>query len=141
MSIQQAMNSMLFSAQIGAGLYAHSSAGKNRAEVKKIKKEKSFLEKEQQQLYKQLDKEIDKHPQDPFFLTMKDRAEAGYAQKFEDIALRIHKQNPTTKSFKSLQKAVSNKTEKQQAFKDRIELLKASGREDLLKYFEKGGNE
>lgn len=44
MSIQQATNNVLFSAQIGAGLYAHSPAGKAKkedarlaSEVKKIK--------------------------------------------------------------------------------------------------------
>lgn len=37
MSIQQAMNNMLFSAQVGAGLYAHSPAGKKQAEIRQLK--------------------------------------------------------------------------------------------------------
>lgn len=141
MSIQQAMNNMLFSAQVGAGLYAHSPAGQAQAEVKKLEKEKSFLKEEQQQVYKTLDEGIKKYPQDPFYSTMKAKAEASYTQKFEDIALRIHKQRPDTKSFESLKEAIANKNEKKQAFEKRKEALKLLGREDLLKYFEKGGNE
>lgn len=141
MSIQQAMNNMLMSAQFGAGLYAHSPAGKTQAEVYNLKKEKSFLEKEQQEVYKKLDEEIKKNPNDDFYSTMKAKAEAGYAQKFEDIALKIHKQKPTTKSFESLQEAVANKNEKKQSFEDRIKILKAAGKEDILKYFEKEDKE
>lgn len=37
-SIQQSFNQMLMSAQIGAGLYAHSPAGKQQAEIRSIKR-------------------------------------------------------------------------------------------------------
>ena len=37
MSIQQVMNNMLMSAQIGAGLYAHSPSGQKQAEYRKTK--------------------------------------------------------------------------------------------------------
>lgn len=46
-SIQQSFNQMLMSAQIGAGLYAHSSVGKETAEARKlIKKDIPKNEKE-----------------------------------------------------------------------------------------------
>lgn len=38
-SIQQSLNQMLMSAQVGAGLYAHSPAGKEQAEVSRIKRD------------------------------------------------------------------------------------------------------
>lgn len=45
-SIQQSFNQMLMSAQIGAGLYAHSSVGKEAAEARKLKKDMSKNEKQ-----------------------------------------------------------------------------------------------
>ena len=45
-SIQQSFNQMLMSAQIGAGLYAHSPAGQEAAEVRKLKKNNPKIEKQ-----------------------------------------------------------------------------------------------
>ena len=44
-SIQQSFNQMLMSAQFGAGLYAHSPAGKRMAEVRDIGTEQKVLTK------------------------------------------------------------------------------------------------
>lgn len=45
-SIQQSFNQILMSAQIGAGLYAHSPVGKEAAEVRKLKRDMPKIEKQ-----------------------------------------------------------------------------------------------
>ena len=45
-SIQQSFNQILMSAQIGAGLYAHSPAGKEAAELRKLKRDMPKIEKQ-----------------------------------------------------------------------------------------------
>ena len=42
-SIQQSLNQMLMSAQLGAGFYAHSPAGKRMAQVRDIETEQKVL--------------------------------------------------------------------------------------------------
>lgn len=48
-SIQQALNQMLQSAQIGVGLYAHTPEGQKRAEIAGLKKDIPKLEKMREQ--------------------------------------------------------------------------------------------
>lgn len=45
MSIQQSLNQMLMTAQIGAGFYAHSPEGQRQAQIKQLEKEQSLLDK------------------------------------------------------------------------------------------------
>lgn len=45
MSIQQSLNQMLMTAQIGAGFYAHSPEGQRKAQIKQLEKEQSLLDK------------------------------------------------------------------------------------------------
>lgn len=45
-SIQQSFNQMLMSAQIGAGLYAHSPAGQEAAEVRKLQRTEPKIQKQ-----------------------------------------------------------------------------------------------
>lgn len=45
-SIQQSFNQMLMSAQIGAGLYAHSPAGQEEAEVRKLQRTEPKIQKQ-----------------------------------------------------------------------------------------------
>ena len=46
MNIQQSLNQALFQGQIAAGLYAHSPAGKEQAEISRIKKNMPRIQKQ-----------------------------------------------------------------------------------------------
>lgn len=117
MSIQQAMNNMLFSAQIGAGLYAQSPAVKNKTKIKeketaiRAENRKADLETEA------LAGEVGKNK----------NFEKSYYARTKRIA-KLHEEmfelNPTEKRYQSYLNAVKEKEEAKKQYKDRVKFLK-----------------
>jgi len=89
-SIQQSLNQMLMSAQLGAGLYAHTPAAKSKAEWKN-------LEKRDEAVQKQLDIVEPKVGVEP------SEADPVYTKAFKeqtDIARQKYELKPTEESYK-----------------------------------------
>ena len=90
-SIQQSFNQMLMSAQIGAGLYAHSSVGKEAAEVKKLKKDMPKIEKQMELTGDNIEPESSESEDQAFTEALKKNTEQ---------AKRLFELRPTEKNFK-----------------------------------------
>lgn len=140
MSIQQALNNMLMSAQIGAGFYAHSPAGKTQAEIKKLKTDYEQVN----QLYPNWGepKEGEEHTSDVIVKQQTERAEklASLQPTKENIARasEIRSQYETqgiedtfksaeTKALESLSNKINSLTERLKSFENRKSIIRKRG--------------
>lgn len=122
MSIQQSINQMLMSAQIGAGFYAHSPTGQKQAAYKEAKKE--------------FQKTEEKYPQwsEP---TTEDEV-AIYeqmSQRQADLASKMYSIKPTETNYEQYKNALSGLTERiegkaslKAGLKERKEIIKGGKR-------------
>lgn len=138
MSIQQAMNNMLMTAQVGAGLYAHSPTGQKQAEYRKTKIDYQKAEAHEvdwrepgsgeetvsdllaEQQAKRAEKMAMLKPTPENIKRAAEDREA-YEASMEDYA---PKKSAETQAFQSLADKISALTEKLGAFEKRKSILK-----------------
>lgn len=118
MSIQQAFNNILMSAQIGAGLYAHSPAGQTTAEIRKVKKAIKA-----ENIKADIETEIHEDADDGFL----EKTYASRTQNIANLKQRLFELNPTEKGYQNYLKAIKEKQFAQEAYNQRKELLKSRG--------------
>ena len=141
MSIQQTLNSMLMSAQIGAGLYAHSPAGQKAAEIKQLKSNYEDLEKKYSNWGEA--KPGQEHISDIIVKQQTERAEklaalqptkenleraAEIRGQYETQEIDEAFQSAETKALKSLSNKIGSLTERLQAFENRKSIIKKKSR-------------
>lgn len=108
MSIQQATNSVLFSAQVGAGLYAHSPAGKAQAEDKKLSQDIK-IEKEQEQTALNNIKKLGMEQFDPKVQKLKQTIQETTAEKISALEGARYRNLPSKEAAQRLDEAVKRK--------------------------------
>ena len=118
MSIQQAFNNMLMSAQVATGFYAHSPAGKKQAEIRQVKQ---AIKAENIKA----DVETATHEADEGIAF--EKAYASRTQNIANLKQRLFELNPTEKSYQSYLKAVEEKEQAKAMYKDRKKILKEKG--------------
>lgn len=121
MSIQQAMNSMLFSAQVGAGLYAHSPAGQKQAKLQN-------LETQEKKLNKTLAIETEAAELDETLTGPIEKVYYEGTKKLENLARERYGLDPSEKGYKNLLDRISEKQYAKQAWEDRKKILKENKR-------------
>lgn len=114
-SIQQAMNQMLATAGVGAGLYAHSPEGQERAHFKQLGKEEKGLRLQSDTLSEALE-------------VAETAAEAKKVEKaiakteasIADVREKRFKLKPSEKALRSYEEQVQNVRDFKGSFKDRL---------------------
>lgn len=126
-SIQQAFNQMLMSAQIGAGLYAHSPKAKQKQEIKNLEKQGQAIEKAR-------DIQIEADVDSP-------EANALYKENLEQgsrVAQRLFELDPSKERYKNviaeregreefeqiMEQQLARRTQTLQSQKEQLELRK-----------------
>ena len=132
MSIQQAMNNMLFSAQVGAGLYAQSPAAKAQAEYNKAEKEFQKTE----SVYSQW-AEPTNEDEEKIYEQMSQR-QADLASKMYSIKSTQENYEKYKETLGGLVEKIEGKTAQKNAFKERKERLGTPGMTGIEEYL-KGG--
>jgi hypothetical protein len=108
-SIQQSFNQMLMSAQIGAGLYAHSPAAKQKQEIKNLEKQSQAIEKAR-------DIQIEADVDTP-------EANALYQENLEQgsrIAQRLFELDPSKQRYENVRAEREGKEEFEQIMEQRV---------------------
>ena len=135
MSIQQALNNMLFTAQVGAGLYAHSPAGKEKTEYRQLEKAYQKTEGTYSQWAEPTTEEEIEIYEDK-------------AQVQADIAAKMYSIRPTLENYKRYKETLGGLTEKIESKKSQKEELKnrkenlkrgTPGMTGIEEYLKKGG--
>ena len=129
MSIQQAMNNMLFSVKVGAGLYAHSPAGNAQAEKHKLKATGEKLKREAgYQITGALKDLSDDRVSKEDFEKIENKIST-YQNKEKEIRQKSFEFDPSEKTYnalKSLEKRISQREASFKAVKERMGWLKAN---------------
>lgn len=120
MSIQQAMNNMLFSAQVGAGLYAQSPAAKTQAKIKG--KEKAI---EAEKIKADVETGAHEGDENATF----EKTYFARTKKIAKLEEEMFELNPTEKRYQSYLTAVKEKEQAKTAYKDRVKFLKEQKKE------------
>ena len=118
MSIQQAFNNMLMSAQVATGFYAHSPEGKKRAEVRQTKKAIRAAEGKADIAAAALEADEGIAFEKEYTFRTKDIA---------NLKQHLFELTPTEKSYQSYLKAVKEKEFAKELYKDRKKFLKEKG--------------
>ena len=146
MSIQQTLNSMLMSAQIGAGLYAHSPIGQAQAEYKQAKKEYQKTEdaysqwsgpltEDETKIYEQMSQRqanlaseiYSIKPTPENYKTYKETL-GGLIEDIKDPKADTSVQSAEAKALTSLSNKIGSLTERLQAFENRKSIIKKKSR-------------
>lgn len=129
-SIQQAMNQMLATAGVGAGLYAHSPEGQRQAkiqegirEIKGIQISAENQKKAWAEHYPKITKNM------PYYTEVRfHEIDVNAADETVKAAQKLVEVDPSVKSYNRLYEAVSRKFQLTEAWEERLELLKTGGK-------------